>query len=144
MEAMAHPGRRLVTAALGCLVVVGCAFLWIGVPIGGFWAAGRITTNSVDFLLFALGCVPLTMVAMGFLLYRVNAIYVTLRDEDAPQPRPRSAWLVSSSDERSGARRKRGRRELIDVAMTVSAVTALALMVVYFFFIGEMRLAPLP
>jgi hypothetical protein len=144
MEAMAHPTRRLLTAALAFVIVVGCALLWIGVPIAGFWAAGRLTSNSVDFLLFALGSVPLTMVVTGFLLYRINAVYVTLREEDEPQPRPRSAWLVSSSDERSKVRRQRGRRELIDVAMTASAVTALLLMVVYFFFIGEMRLAPLP
>jgi hypothetical protein len=144
MEAMEHPGRRLLTAALAVVIVVGCAVLWIGVPIAGFWAAGRLTQNSVDFLLFALGSVPLTMVIVGFLLYRLNAIYVSLRDEQEPARRPRSAWLVSSTDERNKTRRQRAPRELIDVAMTASAVTALVLMLIYFFFIGEMRLAPLP
>jgi uncharacterized membrane protein (DUF485 family) len=144
MDAMAHPGRRLLAGLLALMIVLGSAVLWIGVPVAGFWAAGRVTSNSVDFLLFALGSVPLTMVVTGFLLYRINAVYVSLRDEDAPAARPRSAWLVSSSDERSKARRQRGRRELIDVAMTASAITALVLMFVYFFFIGQMRLAPLP
>jgi hypothetical protein len=141
---MPHPGRRLLTAALALVIVVGCAVLWIGVPIAGFWAAGQLTKNSVDFLLFALGSVPLTMVITGFLLYRLNAVYVSLRDEGESAPRPRSAWLVSSTDEPGRARRQRARRELIDVAMTASAVVALVLMLVYFFFFGEIRLAPLP
>ena len=144
MEAMANPGRRLLTSALAFVIVVGCAVLWIGVPIAGFWAAGQLTENSVDFLLFALGSVPLTMVVTGFLLYRLNALYVSMRDEENSAPRSRSAWLVSSSDERRKARLERGRRDLIDVAMTASIISALLLMVVYFFFIGEMRLAPLP
>jgi hypothetical protein len=32
---------------------------------------------------------------------------------------------------------------LIDVAMTASAVTALVLLLVWFFFLAEMRLAPM-
>jgi hypothetical protein len=82
-------------------------------------------------------------VLVGFFLYRVNGLYMGLRDE-GPRPPARSGWLVSQSDERRSDRLQRGRRDLIDVAMAGSAIVALVLMFVWFFFLGEMRLAPLP
>jgi hypothetical protein len=143
MEAMENPGRKLLEGLLALVIVLGSLVLWIGVPIGGFWAAGQLFTKSTTFVMFALVAVPLGMVVVGFLLYRVNAIYVELRDEE-PRPRSRSGWLVSNTDERRSTRLQQGRRDLIDVAMAGSAIVALVLMFVYFFFLGEMRLAPLP
>jgi hypothetical protein len=143
MEAMADPGRRLLAALLALLIVVGTLVLWIGVPIAGFWAAGQLFTESTHFLMFVLLTVPLTMVVFGFGLYRLNALYLSLREEE-PGPRPRSGWLVSNTDERRSVRLRRGQRQLIDVAMTASIVAALVLMIVWFFFLAEMRLAPLP
>jgi hypothetical protein len=143
MEAMANPGRRVLAAFLAVVIVLGCGVLWIGVPIAGFWVAGQLFTKSTHFLIFALLTVPLTMVLFGFLLYRVNALYMSLRDEEAGPP-PRSGWLVSTTDERRDLRLRRGPRQLIDVAMTGSIVTALLLMIVWFFFLAQMRLAPLP
>src|SRR5204863_311604 len=52
----------------------------------------------------------------------------------------RASWLVASSDERNKARRARAPRRLIDLAMTISAVTALVLMLVWFFFFAHMFL----
>jgi hypothetical protein len=143
MEAMANPGRRLLASFLAVVIVLGCGVLWIGVPIAGFWVAGQLFTKSTHFLVFALLTVPLTMVLFGFVLYRINALYLSLRDEEAA-PRQRSGWLVSTTDERRNLRLRRGPRQLIDVAMTASIVTALLLMVVWFFFLAQMRLAPLP
>ena len=135
--------RTALAALLALVIVLGSLFLWIGVPIGGMWLAGQLFTESTRFLMFCLVTIPLTMVVVGFLLYRVNAVYVSLRDEE-PRETPRSGWLVSATDERRSIRLRQGRRELIDVAMTVSIVVALVLMVVWFFFAAEMRLAPLP
>jgi hypothetical protein len=143
MEAMANPARRMLASFLAVVIVLGCGVLWIGVPIAGFWVAGQLFTKSTHFLIFALLTIPTTMVLVGFLLYRINAIYMALRDEEAA-PRQRSGWLVSSTDERRNLRLRRGPRELIDVAMSASIVTALLLMVVWFFFLAQMRLAPLP
>jgi hypothetical protein len=131
--------EALAVAALALVIVAGSAFIWIGVPVLGFWVAGKLTTTSEAFLLVVLGAVPLAMVGCGWLLYRVAAVYEQLRGAGSGWS-SRSAWLVSSSDERAGLRRARAPRSLIDVAMAVSAVVALILMVVYFFFIGEMRL----
>jgi hypothetical protein len=143
MEAMADPGRRLVTALLAVVIVLGSLVLWIGVPIGGFWVAGHLFTQSTRVVLFSLVAIPLTMVLTGFLLYRVNGIYESLRGGDE-RPAGRSGWLVSHSDERRSTRLKRGPRQLIDMAMSASIVIALLLMVFWFFFAAQMRLAPLP
>jgi hypothetical protein len=144
MEAMEYPARKLLAGLLALVIVLGSLVLWIGVPIAVFWAAGQLFTKSTTFVMFALVAVPLGMVLVGFLLYRVNGVYLSLRDEDTPRPPSRSGWLVSSTDERRSARLQRGQRDLIDIAMTGSAVLALVLIFVFFFFIGEMRLAPLP
>jgi hypothetical protein len=138
-------GRRTVlagaiTAALACAIVVGSAFLWIGIPFLGLWLAGRFTTTAEAFLFATLGGIPLAMVAFGWVLYRVNAMYMRSLGPDAAPERRRSAWLVSLSDERGVSRRSRAPRRLIDIAMTASISIALVLMVVWFFFLSEMWL----
>jgi hypothetical protein len=143
-EGMAESlGRRLAAACLGAMIVLGSAVLWIGLPLAGFWAAGQLTRTGEAFLLFVSGVVPISMVLFGWVLYKLGARYEALR------PRPserdgRSAWLVSLSDERAVVRRHRAGRPLVDVAMTASAVTAIVVMVVWFFLFAHMNLAPLP
>jgi hypothetical protein len=129
-----------VTAVLAIAVVLGSAALWIGIPFGGLWLAGELTTTAQGFLFATLGGIPLAMTASAWLLYRVNSLYERSRGAEEGSGRPRSAWLVSSSDERSRVRRARAPRALIDVAMTVSATTALILMAIWFFFFSEMWL----
>jgi hypothetical protein len=128
------------TALLAVAIVVGSAVLWIGIPIAGLWLAGEFTRTAEAFLFATLGGIPLAMVAFGWVLYRVNALYLRARGPDAADARSRSAWLVSLSDERAGSRRARAPRRLIDVAMTVSLTAALILMTVWFFFFSRMWL----
>jgi hypothetical protein len=135
--------RTVQAAFLALVIVLGSLVLWIGVPIGGFWVAGHLFTKSTHIVMFSLVAIPLTMVLTGLGLYRVNGLYESIRGGEE-RPASRLGWLVSETDERRSARLKRGGRQLIDVAMTASIVTALVLMVVWFFFFGEMRLAPLP
>jgi hypothetical protein len=132
-------GRRIATACLAVLIVVGSAALWIGVPIAGFWAGGQLTSSAEGFLLFVLAGVPLAMVLVGWGLYRVNGVYEGLRESERPRDEP-SPWLTSVSEERADYRRRQSPRPLIDVAMTASAITALVLMAIWFFFIAEQRL----
>jgi hypothetical protein len=142
MEARIANGlfELLAEAALAACIVVGSGLLWIGIPWGGFWLAGELTTSPESFLFAALGGVPLAMVAFGWLLYRLNGLYEGLRGGDRRAAVGRAAWLVSSSDERGRLRRARAPRSLIDVAMTASAVSALVLLVVWFFFFAHMTL----
>lgn len=134
------PLAETVTAVLALAVVLGSAAMWIGIPLGGLWLAGELTTTAQGFLFATLGGIPLAMTASAWLLYRLNNLYERSRGTPADRGRGRSAWLVASSDERSRARRERAPRRLIDVAMTVSATTALILMAIWFFFYSEMWL----
>ena len=129
-----------VTAALAIAVVIGSAALWIGIPFGGLWLAGELTSTAQGFLFATLGGIPLAMTASAWLLYRVNDLYERSRGAPGGGGRRRSAWLVSSSDERNRLRRARAPRALIDVAMAVSASAALVLMAIWFFFYSQMWL----
>jgi hypothetical protein len=135
--------RVLSIGLLAAAVMAGSAFLWIGIPIAGLWAAGELTDAASTFLLVILLAVPSAMVVFGWLLYRANALYEQLLGRPAAGP-VRSSWLVASSDERRALRRGRGPRTLLDVSMTASAVAALVLMAIWFFFLAEAPLAPLP
>ena len=129
-----------VTALLAVAIVLGSAALWIGIPFGGLWLAGELTSTAQGFLFATLGGIPLAMTASAWLLYRVNDLYERSREAPDGGGRRRSAWLVSSSDERNRVRRAREPRPLIDVAMTLSATTALVLMAIWFFFYSQMWL----
>jgi hypothetical protein len=134
------PLAPVVTALLALAIVVGSVALWIGIPIAGLWLAGELTTTAQGFLFATLGGIPLAMTAFAWLLYRVNDLYERSRGADAAHGHRRSAWLVSSSEERNRVRRAREPRALIDVAMTLSATAALVLMAIWFFFFSDMWL----
>lgn len=130
----------IVSALLAVAIVLGSAMLWIGIPLFGLWLAGEFTTTAQGFLFATLGGIPLAMTAFAWVLYRVNDLYVRSRGPEAAPERRRSAWLVASTEERNRIRRARAPRALIDVAMTISAVAALVLLAVWFFFFSEMWL----
>jgi hypothetical protein len=132
-----------VTALLALAIVLGSLLLWVGVPVLGFWLAGQTTSSATGFLFAVTAGVPASMLAFGFLLYRLNAIYERFHGGPRPGTPRRSAWLVASTDERARMRRAREPRPLIDLAMTASAVAALVLLLTWFFFFAEMQLAPM-
>ena len=135
--------QRVAVAALAVVIVLGSALVWIGVPVAGLWVAGRVTTDSLRFVMFSLLAIPSTMVALGWLLYRAGAHYERLRGTDRRASSPPS-WRSSLSEERGSDRRRKGGRPLIDISMTVSAITALVVMAIWFFFYATSTLAPLP
>jgi hypothetical protein len=135
--------ERIETAALAVVIVLGSLVLWVGVPFGGLWVAGQVTTDALGAVLFALVAVPAAMVAVGWLLYRANGRYEALRGTERRAPSP-PAWRSSLGEERATERRRRGGRPLIDIAMTVSAVTAVLVLFVWFFFFAELPLSPPP
>jgi hypothetical protein len=142
---MTQLGRRdllagVVTAGLAALIVIGSAMVWIGIPFGGLWLAGKFTTRAEQFLLVVLVAIPTAMVAFGWVLYRLNAVYMRWRGPYGGDERSHSAWLVSLSDERARSRRERAPRPLIDIAMTTSLAIALVLMTIWFFFLSKMWL----
>ena len=143
-EATPHSwGERAAVAALAVVIVLGSALVWIGVPVAGLWLAGRITTDPLRFVMFSLLAIPSTMVALGWVLYRAGAQYERLRGTERRSSSPPS-WRSSLGEERASDRRRKGGRTLIDISMTASAVTALVVMAIWFFFYATSTLAPLP
>jgi hypothetical protein len=136
-------GERVATASLAVAIVLGSALLWIGVPVAGFWVAGHITSDALRAVMFALLAIPATMVAFGWVLYRAGGRYEQLRGGESRGPSP-PAWRSSLSEERASERRRKGGRPLVDIAMTVSAITAMLVLAVWFFFFAESPLSPLP
>jgi hypothetical protein len=136
--------RAAAAGVLAMAVVAGSLVLWVGLPVLGMWAAGELTANPEQFLLVVLLAIPTSMVAFGWLLYRVNAVYERLHGGPERSVGGRSAWLVASSDERASLRRARGPRPLIELAMTASAWAAVALLAIWFFFLADSPMAPLP
>lgn len=134
---------RIETAALAVVIVLGSLMLWVGVPFGGLWVAGQVMEDALGAVLFALIAVPTAMVVVGWVLYRANRRYEELRGTDRGAPSP-PAWRSSLSEERGTDRRRRRPRTLMDIAMTVSATTAVIVLFVWFFFFAEYALSPLP
>ena len=127
--------------ALAVAIVVGSLAMWIGIPLFWVWVAGQLIDEYPSIYLLALAACPLTMILWGWMLYRVNAIYVELtpHPDDAPGSQ-RSAWLGSLSDNRRPRRRQ---ATLLDVSMIVSVIIALTAMAVWFFAFAH-NTGPLP
>jgi hypothetical protein len=121
-------------AALAAFIVVGSLFTWIGIPLIWVWIAAQLSHDNLMVYIVALAACPATMAGWGWLLYRVNAVYVRLGPPDAAPPGAgRSAWLKSVSGERG----RRAPWSLIDVTLAISVVLAIALLFVWFLFISE-------
>jgi hypothetical protein len=126
---------------LAVTIVLGSLAMWIGIPLFWIWVAGRLIDEYPSIYMLALVACPLTMIAAGWILYRLNAIYleITPHPDDAPGTQ-RSAWLGSLSDNRSPGRRQ---ATLLDMSMIVSVIIALTAMAVWFFAFAH-NTGPLP
>jgi hypothetical protein len=127
-------------AALAIVIVAGSAFTWIGIPLTWLWVAGQITSDPARVLLLVLCAIPSSMVVFGFLLYRVGRVYEVLRGPREGVRPQRTAWLRASSDQHRRKAQDKVPRQLIDSAMIASAWAAVVLMVLWFFFLAELRL----
>ena len=128
-------------AALAFVIVLGSLVFWIGIPLFWIWVAGQLIHDYPSIYLLALAACPLTMIVWGWILYRVNAIYLDLAPPPPDVPgAQRSAWLGSLSDARKPKRRQ---PTLLDVSMIVSVIIALTAMAIWFFVFAHMT-GPLP
>jgi hypothetical protein len=128
-------------AALAVLIVFGSVFMWLGIPAFWIWITGQLIHEYPSIYMAALAACPLTMIAWGWVLYRINAIYLELvpPPPDAPGAQ-RSAWLGSLSAERRPRRRQ---VTLLDVSMVISVIVAFSVMFVWFFVFAH-NTGPLP
>ncbi len=131
-EQRSHRAR---SAGLILAMSVVSLLMWIGVPLGWLWIAAQLSSDYQAIYLWALFAIPLTMVAVGWILFRINAVYMRVSHEPAG-PR-QTTWLRSQAADRSSSEPKRA----IDVIMACSVGLAMALMAVWFFFYAG---SPLP
>ena len=90
-------GERVAVALLAVVIVLGSALLWIGMPIGVLWVAAHITDDALTAVLVALLAIPTTMVAFGWVLYRVNGYYERLRGSGVAPPIPTARGVRASA-----------------------------------------------
>jgi hypothetical protein len=118
-------------AVLAAAIVVGSLAMWLGIPLFWIWLVSQLIDEYPSIYLFSLAACPLTMILWGWMLARLNRLYVhlTSRLPDAPGVQ-RSAWLGSLSGER---RPRRHEATLLDVSMIVSVIIAVTVMAIWFF-----------
>ena len=58
------------------VLAAGCAALWLGVPAGGLWLAGKITASFGPHLVLALVFIVAGMTVLGTALSWVNELYL--------------------------------------------------------------------
>jgi hypothetical protein len=136
--------RRLSTRVAEALLIavmgVGSLFLWIGIPAGWLYIASRLSSEYPKIYLLALIFCPLTMIAFGWFLLRVNDRYVSLFPE--PQQRARrgrEAWLGAVGADASTRRPWPALETFMSISVTLAVI---ALGVWFFFFAGSSLPSP--
>jgi hypothetical protein len=118
--------------ALVALMAVGSVVLWLGIPLGWIWIASHAVKTTQPtlgpYLLIGIG-IPVSMIVVGKLLYRLNHTYETLTGQ-VSEVRVQMPWHRSMRAERAPARRT----TVLDFVMVCSVSTALVLFGVWFFF----------
>ena len=132
---MVKPGNALAKGALIALMAVGSIFLWIGIPVGWLWIGSQFQdSGQASFGLYMgilLGIV-VSMVVVGRFLNRLNAVYGHLAGSE--MVRVRMPWHRSLRGEDEG----RAPRQILDVVMVISVMSAgFVFMIWFLFFAGS-------
>jgi len=133
---MNEAGTGLAKGALIALMAVGSIFLWIGIPVGWLWIGSQVQSDSGQasfglYLGILLGII-VSMVAMGKLLSSLNGVYGRLTGSEVV--RVRVPWHRSLRGEEEG----RPPRQILDVVMVISVMTAgFAFLIWFLFFAGS-------
>jgi hypothetical protein len=130
--AMGGLSRRLLEYALAAGIFIGSLALWVVVPFGSLFLASKIGDDAQTVVFAALFICPIAMLVCGLGLSWLYAQY--LRVSGANITRDRSAWLGSLSGDR---KKQRGRRPILDTSLTISAATAIVVLLLWFFFLAE-------
>jgi hypothetical protein len=129
---------RVLGYVLAVLIFLGSLVMWIGIPLGWVWLVSRVADHYPDVYAGALFGCPVTMVLLGLLLARLNALH--LRVTGGQADRGRTAWLRSTS----GDRLTRRPRTVLDTSMVVSVVIAIVAMAIWYFFFAHSYSPGLP
>ena len=121
----------IAAVALIALMAVGSVLLWLGIPIFWLWLASRLVNTSQPTLgpyVMVLIGIPVSMVIVGKLLTRLNAVYGDVT-HTTPTVKVQLPWMKSMRGERGNTRP----RTILDVVMVCSVSVALLLFGVWFF-----------
>jgi hypothetical protein len=130
---------RVAELLLILLMLVGSVFLWLGIPVGWLWIASKLSTKYPNIYLLCLVFCPLTMILFGWVLVRLNVLYLGLFPEPEERPRRgREAWMRSVGADVSVRRP----RPVLETCMSISVVLALVALVVWFVFFAGSSLPP--
>jgi hypothetical protein len=98
-SAPAHHGLtavdRTAAAFLLLLMAIGSLMLWIAVPAGWLWLAGKITAEPAQHILLSIVGTPFAIIAWARFLFWLNRLYMRVtvgaeaveRNEDDEEPR---------------------------------------------------------
>jgi hypothetical protein len=125
-------GTGVAKVALIALMALGSIFLWIGIPVAWLWIGSQIQSDSGQasfglYLGILLGII-VSMVAIGKLLSGLNGVYGRLTGSEVV--RVRMPWHRSLRGEQEG----RAPRQILDVVMVVSVMTAGFVFLIWFLF----------
>jgi hypothetical protein len=125
-------GTGLAKVALIALMAVGSIFLWIGIPVGWLWIGSQVQSDSGQasfglYLGILLGII-VSMVVVGKFLWSLNGVYGRLTGSEVV--RVRMPWHRSLRGEQEG----RQARQILDVVMVISVLSAGFVFLVWFLF----------
>jgi hypothetical protein len=125
-------GTGLAKIALIGLMAFGSIFLWIGIPVGWLWIGSQMQSDSgqASFGLYfgVLAGIIVSMVVIGKLLWSLNGVYVRLTGSEVV--RVRMPWHRSLRGEDEG----RQPRQILDVVMVISVMSAGFVFLLWFMF----------
>jgi hypothetical protein len=129
---MNQAGTGLAKVVLIALMAVGSIFLWIGIPVGWLWIGSQLQSDSGQasfglYLGVLLGII-VSMVVMGKMLQGLNGVYGRLMGSEVV--RVRMPWHRSLRGDQEG----RAPRQVLDVVMVISVMTAGFVFLIWFLF----------
>ena len=118
---------RMVAAFLWILMAVGSIAMWVGVPAGWLWVAGRITSDQAQHITLSVIGVPLAIILWARCLFWLNRLYMRVT-----MPR-----LMRELEEAPDDEEPRVIRGPLEPLMVGSLVVAIIVMAIWFFFFAE-------
>ena len=139
-HAPAAAGAGLAAAFVVAVMVLGAMSLWTVIPFGWIWIGSMISDTQAPsggpymVVFFGIVC---SILAMSWVLSRLNRLYVRITGTTELPSRYLPAWRKSLSDEREGRRGP----NVLEAVILASVLLAGAAMFIWFLFAAG---SPLP
>jgi hypothetical protein len=120
-------GDRVVAAFLWILMAIGSVAMWVGVPAGFLYLAGKVTSDQTQHIMLSVLGVPFAIIIWARGLFWLNRLHMRVT-----MPR-----LMREIEEQDPDEEPRVIRGPLEPLLVGSLVVALLVMVVWFFFFAE-------